>query len=107
MISISDSSPNFNFQIGKDQFTIKKELLVSLSDVLTKDRITEMAELLNSWTYDDWILEGAADDRIREPRAKWEFRKRLLLNIGSKKWHLTQEECIKLGDLCRNLLQTK
>jgi hypothetical protein len=107
MISIIETSPSFIFQIGKHQFSIKKELLISLSDVLIKDRITEMAELLNPWNYGDWTLEGAADDRLREPGAKWEFRKRVLLKIGSKKWHLTQEECIKLGDLCRNLLQTK
>lgn len=107
MISITKSTTAYNFQIGKHQFPVSRDLLTSFADALQPKRIAEMAELKNPWKSANWTLEGAADDRRRDPKTKWEYRKRLLLHIGEQKWHLSQEECLKLGDLCRNLLQGK
>jgi hypothetical protein len=107
MISITPKDDSFTLQIGKHPFVMSREMLESIAAILEKDRITEMAELLNPWSYGDWILEGASEERHRDPQTKWEYRKRLLLRIGNQKWHLTQQECLKLGFQCQNLLQGK
>ena len=107
MISITPKDNSFTLQIGKHLFSLNHDLLSSLSAVLEKDRIAEMAELQNPWQFENWLLEGATDDRQREPNTRWEFRKRLLLHIGNQKWHLTQDECLKLGNQCRSLLESQ
>jgi hypothetical protein len=107
MISITPKDDSFTLHIGKHLFYMNHDLLASLSTVLEKDRIAEMADLQNPWEFDNWLLEGAADDRQREPNTKWELRKRLLLHIGNQKWHLTQDECLKLGNLCRSLVENQ
>jgi hypothetical protein len=107
MISILKNGQHYTFQISKHPFIMSREMLESIALVLEKARIAEIAELENPWQFENWLLEGAADDRQREPNTKWELRKRLLLHIGDQKWHLTQEECLKLGNLCRSLLENQ
>ena len=107
MILISPNESSFTLNLGKHRFPVSRDLIASLCTVLEKDRIAEMAELKNPWQFENWLLEGAADDRQREPNTKWEFRKRLLLHIGNQKWHLTKDECLKLGNQCRSLLEIR
>ena len=107
MIIISPNESAFTLEFGIHRFPVSRTLLTSFASVLVKDRIAEMAELQSPWQSENWLLEGADDDRQQEPNTRREFRKRLLLHIGNQRWHLSQEECLKLGDQCRSLLESR
>jgi hypothetical protein len=107
MILVSPNESSFTLELGIHRFPVSRTLLISFASVLVKERIAEMADLQNPWQSENWLLEGADDDRKEEPNTKREFRKRLLLHIGDQKWHLSQEECLKLGNQCRSLLEIR
>jgi hypothetical protein len=94
MISIENEESNFFFRIGKHQLPIEQNIVSKLASALTIENVYRIA--MGDWEIreGEWLIEQAHDDPSSE------LRDRILLHVGTLKWHITQEEAIYIGKMC-------